>query len=94
MMTDLELTLKALEAGILPSFDSAEIRQLFETCEPAEARKMKRKFRKLWRKSRKQEIRQATAHSNYSDSITDNIKDRFKMPSRRRRSVKNQLIND
>ena len=93
-MTDLELTLKALEAGILPAFDSTEIKQLLDTCEFEEARKMKRKFRKLWRKSRKQEMKRAIADFDYDDSILEKIKNRFDVPARRRHSVKNQLIND
>jgi len=93
-VTDLELTLKALEAGILPSFDSAEIKGLLETCDPEQARRMKRKFRKLWRKSQRQELREARVHSEYADSMAENIRNRFKVPARRRRSVKNQLIND
>jgi len=52
-MTDLELTLKALNEGILPSFNSNEIAALLETCDPEDARRMKRKFRKLWRKAYK-----------------------------------------
>lgn len=93
-MTDLELTLKALEAGILPSFNSDELKQLFETCDPVDARKMKRKFRKLWRKERRKEIQDSFKHRSHDPSVTSRIKESYTNPARRRRSVKNQLIND
>lgn len=93
-MTDLELTLKALQAGILPSFDSDEIKKLLETCDPKEARKMKRKFRKLWRKQCREEIRQSFRYRNDDTAIVNRIKESYTSPARRRRSVKNKLIND
>ena len=68
-MTDLELTLKALEAGILPSFNSDELKQLFETCEPEDARRMKRKFRKLWRQQRAEELRNSELHASQRQRI-------------------------
>ena len=93
-MTDLELTLKALEAGILPSFDSDEIKKLLSTCSSDEARRMKRKFRKLWRKERRKEIQDSFKHRSHDPSVTSRIKESYTNPARRRRSVKNQLIND
>ena len=87
-MTDLELTLKALEAGILPSFNSDELKQLFETCEPEDARRMKRKFRKLWRQQRAEELRSSELHA----SQRQRIKSAYERPAARRRSVKNKLI--
>ena len=93
-MTDLELTLKALQAGILPSFDSDEIKKLLETCDPKEARKMKRKFRKLWRNQCREEIRQSFRYRNDDTAIVNRIKESYTSPARRRRSVKNKLIND
>ena len=44
-MADLELSLKALQAGILPAFTGDEVAKLLETCDEEEARKLKRKFR-------------------------------------------------
>ena len=93
-MTDLELTLKALQAGILPSFDSDEIKKLLETCGPEEARKMKRKFRKLWRQQCRKEIRESFKYRDDDTAIVNRIKESFTSPARRRISVKNQLIND
>ena len=93
-MTDLELALKALDAGILPSFDSDDIKKLLATCDSDEARKMKRKFRKLWRKERRKEIQSTFNHRDHDSSIVSRIKESYTNPARRRRSVKNQLIND
>jgi len=89
-MTDLELTLKALEAGILPSFNSDELKQLFETCDPVDARKMKRKFRKLWRQQLAKELRSPELHA----SQRRRIKAAYEAPACRRRSVKNKLLFD
>jgi len=93
-MTDLELALKALEAGILPSFDSNDIKKLLTTCDSEEARTMKRKFRKLWRIECRKEIQNTFSHRNHDSSIVSRIKESYANPARRRRSVKNQLIND
>lgn len=93
-MTDLELTLKALQAGILPSFDSDDIKKLLATCNSDEARKMKRKFRKLWRKERRKDIQSTFNYRNNDLSVVSRIKESYANPAQRRRSVKNLLIND
>ena len=93
-MTELELTLKALEAGILPSFNSADIKKLLETCEPQEARKMKRKFRKLWRKHLRREIHEVTTTPSEDHALATRIKESYKVPARRRQRVKSALKND
>jgi len=93
-MTELELALRALDAGILPSFDSDEIKHLFETCDPQDAYRMKRKFRKLWRKARRKEIHQAIGFEGKDKALTLRIKEAYKIPARRRQQVKNGLKND
>ena len=86
-MTELELTIKALNEGILPSFNSNEIADLLETCEPEEARKMKRKFRKLWRKERKSHL--ASASTAEEVKVVEAI---FSLPNQRRVLVRKRLL--
>ena len=86
-MTALELTIKALNEGILPSFNSNEIADLLKTCEPEEARKMKRKFRKLWRKERKSHL--ANASTAAEVKVVEAI---FSLPNQRRVLVRKRLL--
>ena len=86
-MTNLELTIKALNEGILPSFDSDEIAALLETCDPMEARKMKRKFRKLWRRERKNSLINASTAEEVK--IIDVM---FSLPVQRRNLVRKKLL--
>jgi hypothetical protein len=86
-MTNLELTIKALNEGILPSFDSDEIAALLETCDPMEARKMKRKFRKLWRRERKNSLINASTAEEVK--VIDVM---FSLPVQRRNLVRKKLL--
>ena len=85
-MTDLELTLKALNEGILPSFNSNEIAALLETCDPEDARRMKRKFRKLWRREKRVSL---TSASTVEEVKT--IEAIFSLPNQRRFLVRKKL---
>ena len=86
-MTDIELTIRAMNEGILPAFKSDEIAQLLETCDPDDARKMKRKFRKLWRKEKKQSMK--TASSAEEIKVIDAM---FSIPVQRRNLVRKRLL--
>lgn len=86
-MTDLKLTIKAMNEGILPAFKSSTIAKLFETCNPDDARRMKRKFRKLWRKERRISIRQAETAEELK--IIDAV---FSVPVQRRNLVRKKLL--
>ena len=86
-MTDIELTIKAMNEGILPAFNSSEVAQLLETCDPKVARKMKRKFRKLWRKEKKQSMK--TASSVEELKVIDAM---FSIPVQRRNLVRKRLL--
>jgi len=86
-MTNLELTIKALNEGILPSFNSDEIAALLETCDPKEARKMKRKFRKLWRRERKNSLINASTAEEVK--VIDVM---FSLPVQRRNLVRKKLL--
>tara|TARA_Y100001970_G_scaffold262699_1_gene347256 strand:- start:1897 stop:2160 length:264 start_codon:yes stop_codon:yes gene_type:complete len=86
-MTDLELTLKALNEGILPSFNSNEIAALLETCDPEDARRMKRKFRKLWRRERKNSLSNASTAEEVK--VIDAM---FSLPVQRRNLVRKKLL--
>ncbi len=87
-MNEIELTIKALEEGILPAFSGNEIEKLLETCDPDQARKMKRKFRKLWRKEMKKRMR------GLDPSQQKEVCDAFKHPAARRRIVRQNLMSD
>lgn len=86
-MTDLELTLKALNEGIIPSFNSNEIAALLETCDPEDARRMKRKFRKLWRRERKNSLSNASTAAEVK--VIDAM---FSLPVQRRNLVRKKLL--
>ena len=86
-MIDLELTIKAMNEGILPAFNSFEIAALFETCDPDDARRMKRKFRKLWRREKKNSILNAATADEIK--IIDAI---FSVPVQRRHLVRKKLL--
>ncbi len=85
-MTDLELTIKAMNEGILPSFNSDEIATLLETCEPSEARRMKRKFRKLWRREKKVSLTKASTAEEVK--VIEAV---FSLPIQRRILVRKKL---
>ena len=86
-MIDLELSIKAMNEGILPAFRSEELAQMLETCAPDEARRMKRKFRKLWRKERKSSFKDASS----AEEIRA-IEAIFSLPVQRRNLVKKRLL--
>jgi hypothetical protein len=86
-MIDLELTIKAMNKGILPAFNSIEIAALLETCDPADARRMKRKFRKLWRRQKKSSILEATSAEEIK--VINAI---FSVPVQRRNLVRKKLL--
>lgn len=86
-MTDLELTIKAMNKGIIPAFNSSDIARLLETCDPGDARRMKRKFRKLWRREKKNEIRKAE-----SEADLRYIEAWFSVPVQRRNTVRKRLL--
>ena len=85
-MTDLELRIRAMNEGIIPSFNSDEIAALLETCEPIEARKMKRKFRKLWRREKKVSLTNASTVEEIK--VIEAI---FSLPNQRRFLVRKKL---
>ena len=85
-MTDLELKIKAMNEGILPSFNSDEIAALLETCDPEEARKMKRKFRKLWRREKKVSLTKASTVEEVK--VIEAV---FSLPNQRRFLVRKKL---
>jgi|TARA_B110000467_G_scaffold136265_1_gene133677 hypothetical protein len=85
-MTDLELSIKALQAGILPAFTGDEVAKLLETCDPEEAYRLKRKFRKLWRKELKLSLRKASSNVEVRRTVT-----LFSTPSQRRSAVRRKL---
>ena len=86
-MIDLELTIKAMNKGILPAFNSTEIAALLETCDPADARRMKRKFRKLWRREKKNSILEASTAEEIK--LINAI---FSVPVQRRILVRKKLL--
>ena len=85
-MFDLEVSIKAMQAGILPAFSSEEIARLLNSCDPEEAYRLKRKFRKLWRKEMKEQLKKAT-----TDEEAKHIGASFSSPKIRRRYVKRML---
>lgn len=85
-MFDLEVSIKAMQAGILPAFTSEEISRLLNSCDPEEAYRLKRKFRKLWRKEMKQQLKNAS-----TDEEVEYIGASFSSPKARRRYVKRML---
>ena len=85
--TDLELTIKALNEGILPAFRSDEIAALLETCDPQEARRMKRKFRKLWRKEKKSSLMKCSTAAEMKV-----VNAMFSLPVQRRNLVRKKLL--
>ena len=87
-MADLELSLRALQAGILPAFTGDEVAKLLETCDEGEARKLKRKFRKLWRKEMKAQLKAAESDAEVRSTMTV-----FSSPTMRRRAVQKMLQN-
>ena len=85
-MVDLELSIKALQEGILPAFTGDEVARLLETCDPDEAHRLKRKFRKLWRKEMKASLREAGTDIEIKRTVAA-----FSTPSWRRAAVKRKL---
>lgn len=86
-MFDLEVSIKALQAGILPAFSSDEIARLLESCDPEEAYRLKRKFRKLWRKEMKSQLRNASTKEEEA-----RITKYFSSPGWRRTVVRENLV--
>ena len=87
-MTDIEMTIHALENGILPSFNSEEIDRLLQTLDDDERRMMKRRFRKLWRKARTKAVKHAKSACEASA-----IFESFQSPARRRHAVRQSIVN-
>jgi len=85
-MVDLELSIKALQEGILPAFTGDEVARLLETCDPEEAYRLKRKFRKLWRKEMKASLREAATDIEIKRTVAA-----FSTPSWRRNAVRRML---
>ena len=85
-MFDLEISIKAMQAGILPAFSSSEIARLLESCDPEEAYRLKRKFRKLWRKEMKAQLKNASTKEE-----VNKISSTFSSPGQRRFIVKENL---
>ena len=88
-MTDLELSVKALQAGILPAFSGEEVAKLLATCDPDEAYKLKRRFRKLWRKEMKAHLKAASTDSEIKRTVAA-----FSTPSMRRAAVRKRLEDE
>jgi hypothetical protein len=87
-MTDIEMTIYALEHGILPSFNSEEIDKLLQTLDDDECRIMKRRFRKLWRRARATAVKHAQTTCEASL-----IFDSFQSPARRRGAVRQSIVD-
>ena len=88
-MVDIELSIKALQAGILPAFTGDEVAKLLETCDPEEAYRLKRRFRKLWRREMKMALKNASTDVDIKRTVAS-----FSVPSNRRRAVKRKLNRD
>lgn len=88
-MVDLELSLKALQAGILPAFTGDEVARLLETCDPEEAHKLKRKFRKLWRKEMKAQLRDCESDIDIKRTAAT-----FSTPASKRSVVRFKLLSE
>lgn len=86
---DIEMNIKAMNAGILPAFNSTEIDKLLETLDKEQSRSMKRKFRKMWRRERDRMLRAAETPDEF-----DKISRRFESPQWRRRAVKERVKNN
>ncbi len=86
-MFDLEVSIKALQAGILPAFSSDEIARLLESCDPEEAYRLKRKFRKLWRKEMKSQLKNASTKEEEAK-----VSKVFSSPGYRRLVVRENLV--
>ncbi len=85
-MIDLQLSIQAMNEGIVPSFDSMEIAGMLDSCDPKIARKMKRKFRKLWRREMKQSLKAASTAEELRV-----IQAIFSLPVQRRNLVRRKL---
>jgi hypothetical protein len=85
---NLTLTVKAMQAGILPAFSSFEIKEYLKSCSPEQSRALRRKFRKLWRKEMKSSIKEVAFEIEKSK-----IKLYFLSRWYRRHSVKKFLKN-
>tara|TARA_Y100001973_G_C5131238_1_gene297880 strand:+ start:643 stop:915 length:273 start_codon:yes stop_codon:yes gene_type:complete len=83
---EIELNIKAMNAGILPAFNSTEIDKLFETLDKEQTRAAKRKFRKMWRKERDRMLRTAETPAEF-----ERISKSFESPSVRRSIVKKMI---
>ena len=90
-MTDIEIetNIKAMNAGIIPAFNSTEIDKLLETIDKEQSRSMKRKFRKMWRKERNRMLKTAKSPAEF-----EMISKRFESPKVRRQAVKKRISNN
>lgn len=89
MTQQIEIEIKAMNAGILPAFHSHMIDDLFSTLDKETSRAMKRKFRKLWRKARDKKISSAA-----SSTEKEFIRQNFESPTVRRDAVLQMIRNN
>jgi len=83
---EIELNIKAMNAGILPAFNSTEIDKLLETLDEEQTRAVKRKFRKMWRKERDRMLKTAENPAEF-----ERISKSFESRSKRRLIVKKMI---
>jgi len=88
-MIDIELSIKALQAGILPAFTGDEVAKLLESCDPEDAYRLKRRFRKLWRREMKMALKDASTDVDIKRTVAS-----FSVPSNRRKAVRRKLKNE
>ena len=86
---DIEMNIKAMNAGILPAFNSTTVDKLLETLNKEESRSMKRKFRKMWRKERDRMLKAAKSPAEF-----ERITKQFESPLVRRKAVQQRISNN
>ena len=89
MTQQIEIEIKAMNAGILPAFHSHAIDNLFSTLDKESSHAMKRKFRKLWRKARDKNIAAAKTAAE-----AEFIRKKFESPTVRRNAVLQMIRNN
>lgn len=86
---EIEMNIKAMNAGILPAFSSTEIDKLLETLDKEQSRLMKRKFRKMWRRERDRMLKTAKTPAEF-----EKISKMFESPQARRWAVRKRISNN
>jgi len=86
---DIEMNIKAMNAGILPAFNGTAVDKLLETLDKEESRSMKRKFRKMWRKERDRMLKAAKTPGEF-----EKISKAFESPKMRRKVVRERILNN